>query len=313
MPSLSNPNVFDPPTAAQLAEHLQRHPAVNVGPWQQRGPLLMVVAIAGLALLMMGQPGFALLPLLALLALMAYLSGQARSAAELQARAVRAWELAMIRRYREALGQAWELLPACKTKPELHGRAVTVIAHILSELGKDEAAEVAYEHLIDRLPPDHPLALRLTLQRAMAALTTDRLADGDRILRKLRGQAEARNDPGLAAALRLARLVQDVQTGHYADAVAEASDTADTLVPMGIEAGYGYALLALCHHVLAKHSAALDDAERHTYTQQAKRYWDQATLLIPPAALVYRYPELQKLLTLDAEQTHEQTHARKPN
>ena len=154
MPSATNPNQFDPPTAEQLARHLAQHPAVQAGAWQQRGPLLMVIAVAGLALLMIGQPGFALLPLLGLLALMAYLSGQARNAAQLQTRAVRAWELAMIRRYREALGQAWDLLPACRTKPDLHGRALTVIAHVLSELGRDEAAEVAYEYLMDRLPPD---------------------------------------------------------------------------------------------------------------------------------------------------------------
>lgn len=296
MPSLTNPNVFDPPTATQLAKHLQQHPAVNTAAWQQRGPLFMMVALAGLGLLMISQPGFAVLALLGLLALMAYLSGQARAAAELQARAIRAWELAMIRRYREALGQAWELLPACKSKPELHGRAVSVIAHVLSELGKDEAAEVAYEHLMDRLPMDHPLSLRMKLKRAMAALTTGRLADGDDLLRKLRGQTDAHNDPSLAAAFHLARLVQDVNTGHYADAIADADNTAKALIPLGVEAGYGYGLLALCFHLLAQHDPAQDDPTRDQRTQQAARYWDQATLLIPPAALVYRYPELQKLL-----------------
>ena len=136
-----------------------------------------------------------------------------------------------MRRYREALGQAWDLLPACRTKPELHGRALTVIAHVLSELGRDEAAEVAYGYLMDRLPPDHPLAMRLKLQRAIAALTGGRLADGDDALRKLRGQTEGSKDTSLAAAFRMARLVQDVQTGHYADAVAEAESTERALVP----------------------------------------------------------------------------------
>ena len=297
MPSATNPNQFDPPTADQLDSHLQQHPAVPVGPWQQRRPLLMVIALCGLALLMMGQPGFALLPMFALLGLMAYLSGQARSAAELQARTVRAWELAMIRRYREALGQAWELLPACRTKPELHGRAVTVIAHVLGELGRDEAAEVAYAYLMDRLPPGHPLWLRLKLQRATAALTTGRLADGDAILRKLRGQTNTHSDPSLTAGFHFARLVQDVHTGHYADAAADADNTAKALVPMGAEAGYGYALLALCFHLLATHSAAQDEADRAVHKQQAKHYWAQATLLVPPAALVYRHRELQKLLS----------------
>ena len=300
MPNATNPNIFDPPSADQLAEHLQRHPAIPIGSWQQRGPLLMVVAVAGLALLMIGQPGFALLPLLALLGLMAYLSGQARSAAQLQSRAVRAWELAMIRRYREALGQAWELLPACRTKPELHGRAVTVIAHVLGELGRDEAAQVAYDYLLNRLPPDHPLAIRLKLQLAMAALRTGRLADGDDILRKLRGQTESSDDPTLAAAFQLARLVQDVHTGHYADAVQAGDDTAKALVPLGVEAGFGYALLAHCCAQLAEHAPSADDAERAALTRRAKHHWHQATLLIAPAALVYRYPELQPLMQEEA-------------
>ncbi|MEO0476062.1 MAG: hypothetical protein AAF085_08875, partial [Planctomycetota bacterium] len=275
---------------------LAANPSVPAGPLQQRGPLLMVVAVAGLALLMIGQPGFALLPLLALLGLMAYLSGQARTAAELQGRAVKAWELAMIRRYREALGQAWELLPACRSKPELYGRAVTVIAHVLGELGRDEAAEVAYGYLMDRLPPDHPLSLRLQVQQAMVALGSGRLADGDEALRRLRGKAEASSDPSLTASLQLARLVQDVQTGHYADAVAEADNTAVALVPLGVEAGYGYALFALCCHLLAGHDPSIDETRREALLNQAMRFWDKATLLIPPAALVYRYPELQKLV-----------------
>ncbi|MBX2852077.1 MAG: hypothetical protein KTR15_10065 [Phycisphaeraceae bacterium] len=295
-PPAPNPNVFEPPTAEQLARHLARHPAAQAAAWQQRGPLLMVIAVAGLALLMIGQPGFALLPLFALLGLMAYLSGQARTAAELQQRAVRAWELAMIRRYREALGQAWELLPACRTRPELHGRAITVIAHALAELGRNEAAEVAYGYLLDRLPPDHPLALRLRLQQAMAALSSGRLADGDDILRKLRGQAEASHDASLTAALGLARLIQDVHTGHYADAVDAADGTAAALVPLGVEAGYGYALLALCFAMRVKHAPSVEAAQRDGLQQQAGRYWGKATLLIPPAALVYRYPELHKLM-----------------
>lgn len=300
MPNATNPNLFDPPSADQLAAHLQQHPAIPAGAWQQRGPLLMVIAVAGLALLMIGQPGFALLPLLALLGLMAYLSGQARSAAELQGRAIKAWELAMIRRYREALGQAWELLPACRTKPELHGRAVTVIAHVLGELGREEAAQVAYHYLLDRLPQDHPLAIRLKLQLAMAALGTGRLADGDDILRKLRGQCEANGDPSLAAAFRLARLVQDFHTGHYAEAAQSGDATAKVLVPLGVEAGFGYALLARCCAQLAKHDPSADETERAALIQRAKKHWDHATMLIPPAALVHRYPELQPMMQEEA-------------
>lgn len=296
MPSPTNPNVFDPPTADQLAEHLAQYPPVQTSMLQQRAPLAMIIGVAGIALLLIGQPGFALLPLLGLLALIAYLSGRARAAAQLQQRALRVWELAMIRRYREALGQAWDLLPACRTKPELHGRAVTVIAHILNELGEDDAAEIAYAYLIDRLPPDHPLALRLKLQRAITALTQGRLADGDDALRKLRSQTETHHDPSLAATFRLAKLIQDVQTGHYADATAESEQIETALQPLGVEAGYGYALLALCWDQRAKHTPDHDNATRAQQTQRAQRHWDHATLLIPSATLIYRYPALKCLL-----------------
>ena len=169
------------------------------------------------------------------------------------------------------------------------------LAHVLGELGNNEAADVAYRYLADRLPPDHPLALRLKLQQATVALNTGRLADGDDILRRLRGQAESSNDPSLGAAFRLARLVQDVNTGHYADAIEEADDTANALIPLGVEAGYGYALLALCCALLAEHDPSLEDDRRIDLAKQAKAHWNKATLLIPPAALVYRYPELQKI------------------
>jgi len=295
MPS-TNPNLFEPPTAEQLSRHLEQHPAINVGGLQGRGSLLLMVAVAGLGLILMNQPGFALLPLLGLLALMAYLSGQARTARELQARVNRVWELAMIRRYREALGQAWDLVPACRTKPDLHGRAVTVIAHILGELGKDEAAEVAYGYLMDRLPADHPLALRLRVQRAVAALCSGRLADGDEALRKVRGAAESSTDPTLAASVRMARLVQDVHTGHYADAISEAEQTEAALLPLGIDAAYGHGLLALCFHHLSERDPAADAPQKQQLAERAKALWDKATLLIPASALVYRHPDLKPLL-----------------
>jgi hypothetical protein len=205
----------------------------------------------------------------------------------------------MIRRYREALGQAWDLIPASRTKPELHGRAVTVIAHILGEMGKDEAAEVAYSYLMDRLPADHPLTLRLRVQRAVAALCSGRLADGDEALRKVRGAAESSSDPTLAAAVRMARLVQDVQTGHYADAINEAEQTETALMPLGIEAAYGHGLLALCFHHLAERDPSADESKKQQLAERAKSLWDKATLLIPASALVYRHPDLRALLEHD--------------
>lgn len=294
MPEPRNPNEFEPPTAAQLSDHLALHPPSQTAGWRGRMPVI-VLAVLGMALLVVSSPVFALLPWLGLMGLMVYLSSRARTMRELQHRVTQAWELTMIRRYREALRRAWELLPACKSQPELHGRVVTVIAHILGELGQDESAEVAYGYLLDRLPPDHPLSLRLNIQRAIVALCSDQLADADDALRKLRSRAEASPDQTLAASYHMARLLQDVRTGHYADAIEHADQTAEALRPLGIEAGYGHGLLALCFHQLATHDPAVDQTQRTQLHQLARRWWDNATLLIAPAALVFRHPDLLPL------------------
>lgn len=290
----TNPNLFEPPTAAQLTRHLEANtPAQGLG-WHARLPVVLLVGL-GMLLLVMTSPGFALFPLLAVVGVMVYLSSKTRAAAELQDKVARVWELAMIRQYRESLGRAWELLPQCRTSPQLHSRVVTVIAHVLGELRQEEAAEVAYGYLTDRLPGDHPLSLRLRVQRAVAALRSDRLADADESLRKLRGAIEQLHEPTLSASYQMARLLQDVRTGHYADAVEQAEDTAQQLKPLGVEAGYGHGLLALCYQQLSLHDPAADNDQRAALARHARTWWDRATLLIPPAALLFRHPDLRPL------------------
>ena len=291
-----NPNRFDPPTAQQLERHLELYPPMMTTGWQARLPQFALIGAGVLMVLALLQPALAILPVMAMVALVVYVSGKTRAAQELGQRVTRAWEMAMIRRYRDALGEAWRLLPACRNNPELHGRVVTIIAHILGEMRSDDAADIAYTYLLDRLPKDHPLALRLRLQRAIVALSTDRLADADDELRRLRGQAETAKDPSLNGVYTLARLLQDVRTGHYADAVNQADATAEALKPLGVEAGYGYALLGLCNHMLGQRTGESETQMSGIYALQAKLWWDRATILIPPAALLFRFPELEALL-----------------
>lgn len=291
-----NPNRFETPTAAQLTRHLEAHPPIQGNSWQAKIPHLAIAAVGLLMLAMLFQPAMMLLPLLGLLGLSAYLSSRTRTGHEMQERVNRAWELTMIRRYREALGEAWRLLPSCRSTPELHGRVVTIMAHILGELGKDESAEVAYAYLMDRLPKDHPLSLRLRVQRAIAALREGRLADGDDALRRLRGEPNINKNGALLASYTLARLLQDVRTGHFADAIEHADDTAEALKPLGIEAGYGHGLLALCYQQLADRQAKDPDATNPLdQIGLARQSWQRATLLLPSAALLFQYPELAPL------------------
>ncbi len=71
--------------------------------------------------------------------------------------------------------------------------------------------------------------------------------------------------------------------GHAHDVVERANDLGHEFRQhLGVEAGYGYGLLA----------AALD---RCGQAARALKFWSDATLLIRPERLVQRYPELRSL------------------
>ena len=290
----ANPNDFSPPSADRLAKHLADHPPIPPSPWRGRGPMLALIAVA-LVIMLTGHPALAFLPWIAIVTMMIVLVGRANRTRQLHARTVRAWELAMLRRHREALRAAWALLAEARPYPELQARAITVMAHCLDELAQHEAATVALNNLLGRMDPNHPMAAQLRVQRAQASLCTDHLADGDEALRKLRGRIDQLPTCAITASYHLTRLVQDVRTGHFADACSEADQTAQKLLPLGVDAGYGYGLLALCEHQLALREN--DDAAADDRNRRSESWWRKATLLIPPAALVYRHAELMPLLS----------------
>ncbi|MFI4860235.1 MAG: hypothetical protein ACIAXF_06090 [Phycisphaerales bacterium JB063] len=293
----TNPNQFDPPSAEKLAQHLAAHPPVAQR--SIRGWMLMVMAGAlMLAMLLTAVvPMLSVLLLLAPLGLVWYLASRAQRARELHERVARVWELAMLRQHREALRRAWTLLPSVCPHAELHLRCVAVIAHTLDDLAHYSSAIVAFDYLLERLPASHPMALQTGVQRANAALCDDRLADADDALRKLRGSIEQLPPGPIPAGYQLAKLVQDVRTGHYAEAADHADDTAAKLKPLGVHAGYGYGLLAYCQHQLAIRNNDPPAAAQQQRT--ADHHWHNATLLIPPAALAYRYRELAALIPTD--------------
>lgn len=288
----ANPNRFVLPTPERLSEHLEKNPPREIGSMRGRLPLLIIGVLAA-SLLLANYPVLALLPWVGLLVFMVVMAGRVQRNRLLHARVTRAWELALLREYREALRRAWTLLPLVSDQPELHGRCVAVIAHALDELSAYESATVAFDYLLERLPAEHPLAVRVRLQYAAAQVAQGYLADADDALRKLRPVAEERPNSQISASYALARLIQDVKTGHFSEAVEHAGQTAEQLRPLGVEAGYGHGLLAYCCDQIASHLQDPEDAERHR--DAAARWWRSATLLIPPAALAYRFHELADL------------------
>ena len=281
MPMKRNETAWSPPTAEALGEHLAAHPPRRTPPWVARLPLVVLGAALGVGLLVGGPAGY-LLPWAALIGMVVYGSAQVRRAQGLSSRTERAHELALLRHYRPALRSAWRLVPDLAIQPLLQHRAVAIIAHCLDDLHAHEAALVAYDRLLRDLPDEHPGAVMLTIQRAVAELSTHRLADADESLRRLRSRVEAFPASPVDAAYRYALLYQSVQTAHYAEGIAESSGLVDALRPLGLEAGYGHALRAWCH-------AQRDEPG------EAETWWARATSLLPPRVLVARFPLLEAI------------------
>lgn len=275
----TQPTPWSPPSAERLTDHLAAYPPSPGSVWVARAPLFILGFAVAIAVGVGGALGL-MLPWLAVMGVMVYGVVRVRRMRTLEARVGRVQELAMLRHYREALDQAWTLVQDLTPYPALQHRAVSVLAHCLDDTGAHDAAIVTYDRLLDDLPADHPGALLLRVQRVIAELFTDRLADADYALRKLRSSVEPYEDTPVGAAYHFASLFQAVRTAHYAEAIEESADLVQTLRPLGIEAGYGHALRAWCHSQCEQ-------------SEEAGRWWDRATALLPAGVLVARFPELK--------------------
>lgn len=269
---------FALPTAQELHDRLEAYTPRVRPTWVRYIPTALLVATVGVSL--SSQTWWAaMLPWLALLGLIVYGVVRMRIARRRQRRVRRAQDLATLRYHRAALRLGWDLLPELVYDPTAHGRITTIFAHLFDDLGDHDAALVALDHMLTGLPPEHPGALAMNTQRAIIFFQTDRLADGDHTLRKIRGSIEPFVGTPLHAAFHGALLVQSVRTCHFAEAVADLPDPVALFRPLGVEAGYAHGLLALCHHRLG-------------HTDAASAAWSRATLLLPSATLVGRFPEL---------------------
>lgn len=271
---------FVPPNPEQVANHLAEHPPRGASLWWRRVPLIVLAVMILIVLVVPGPIGL-VLPWLALVGLMAWVTWRTRTARRLERESAALRDLAMLRRFPDALRRAWRLLPDVVAQPMLHARTVTVLAHCLDQLQAYESAIAGYDFLAQHLPDEHPGTMHVKVQRAICSLYAEQLVDADDALRALRGSIEPFAGTPLSAAYRYARLIQDVRTHHDRDAIEEADGLVDELRPLGVEAGYGHALMALCYH------------RTDTDAEAGKHWWANATALLPTETLLRRFPELQ--------------------
>lgn len=286
-----------PPDSGQVAEHLTRWTPVPPSPWATRAPII-VLAVSLVLMLVLAHPLAQLLPWLALGGVLIQGAWRVRAARALDREVTGLSEQAMLRRYRAALRRAWAVLPKLVHHPALHGRTVAAMAQSLDEMRAHESAIAAYDHLLAGMPEQGPPTMHLRISRAIAALRADRLADGDEALRKIRGAIDPYLGSPIGAAYRMAQLIQDVRTCHYTDAMDFEPTLLDDLRPLGVEAGFGHALMALC----CRGARTESSDQARTRRDAARLWWDRATTLLPAAALVGEFPELETM-TRDAAPT----------
>ncbi len=287
-PASSSAAPFSPPSAEQVAAHLASNPPRA----QSKSAGYAALLAIGFAMALMFSSPDGLMPLVGMLVVagvFVYLFRRGLRMRDLERRASRAAELALTHHAPQSLRLAWQLLPGVTAVPQLHGRTVAMIAQNLDRLRQFDGAVVAYDELIKRLPRDHPAAVHFRILRAMAHLFCDRLADADDELRKVRNVIDRFVDTAVAAAYRLAELFQRIRTHHFDDALGLADNLLDDLRPLGVEAGYGHALMALSYMKFAdKH----DDASA---AEQGGQWWGRATMLLTTEQLVFRHEELREL------------------
>lgn len=177
--------------------------------------LMPLVAIGlALAFALFGPPIIGTLaPWLVLGCIAAAAVWKARGARRLAAAVESAEEQLRLRNPRQAFHAADALLADLVHEPGPSARCVHVMVRALQQLGHPETCLAATGVLLDRLPPHHPARAAVLLNRAIAEFESDRLADGDATLGRLRAMIDLRGRP------------IDAAPGHDAD---ERDTLADT-------------------------------------------------------------------------------------
>ncbi|QQE13074.1 hypothetical protein JD969_06330 [Planctomycetota bacterium] len=278
---------FTPPTAEQVRGLFTENRPTQDSLWMVRLPLFIGLGAVGI-LLLVDNAVITMMLWLAFISVFIAAMMRVRYLKQLEAQGVQVDEWAMQRRYVDALRSAWVLLPKSRKRHGLYMRMSNVIAHCLSELKCHEASAEAYDFLIDHLPLEGAGVKQLRVYRAISWLMEDRLADADDTLRHLRGVKSEFKGTALASAYTYAELLQCVKTYHFDEGVALSETLLNDMRPLGIEAGYTYAMMSTCYHEMVLRTE--DEKEKARLEKEANKWWEYATCLIKEEHLMNRMP-----------------------
>ncbi len=205
-------------------------------------------------------------------------------------------ELMQLRRWPQAAAVLDFMLSRPTRSPAARVQGLIHLSRVLARYDRYDDAIAVQNHLLDHVALDAGTAHALRLGRAMAMLREDHLFDADRAIADLRrtvrgaaASAEADESPDQAtretdsAGLALIEIYRDVKTGHPAEAVELFERKLPVLrQQLGHRVGDAWALAARAYDLLGR-------------PDDARRAYENATLLTDPAELGRRYPETAPL------------------
>ena len=141
-----SPNTFRPPSADQVTDYLTRHLATGPAKWVTWLPAMLLVAAVLLALTW-SNPALTLLIWMILPGLFIAAMVRARSVKKIEQSLANVQEFTLRRNHSQALRVVWQLIPQLNTQPQMHAKAVALLAHNLQHVHAYDAAVVAFKEV----------------------------------------------------------------------------------------------------------------------------------------------------------------------
>ena len=191
-------------------------------------------------------------------------------------------ELMQLRRWGEAAAMVQSLLEKPTRTPRARVQGLIYLAAVLGRYGRYGDCIAVYDHLLGLEVLDEETTYGLRLGRAMSMLHEDHLFDVDKAIGDLRRSRDGAGEE--SAGLALVEIYRDVKTGHPQEAI-EIFERKRPVMreQLGQRVADAYALAARAYDMLGKED-------------EARRAYENATLLSPEVELQRRYPEVRALV-----------------
>ncbi|HOB75436.1 MAG TPA: tetratricopeptide repeat protein [Phycisphaerae bacterium] len=270
-------------TAGELIQTSRPRPGLGANRAILLGLAMLLGAwVADSRLFAVGEPWSWLVPQLVLLAIIGMFLRSAYLQRRLSALLIEVFESVQLQEWGRAVSLLQRVLSRPIQQPQARCELLLALGAAAEAQKQYEIAQHIYETVLEEGRGD-PLQLhtaRVGLAEAM--LRTGQIADAVSLLDRLARSDHSMGLPDpLKAQVELVSLLREVLLGQAQDSLDRADERRRLFREhLSTRAGYGYGLLA----------AAFDRAQQ---PEQAARCWHDATLLIRPAALVARYPELE--------------------